>query len=148
LESKDHQAPNFVEELPTFTIPSEGPSISEGDSAGNATKDWSFDLPEMALSSSSDFEFPAEVLESPESGGKNLAKPTESRNQSTPAPLINDMSVPKPDIVESRSSVAQASAAPLVKSTEPKLDASKALVPANHDFDQRLLDDVIKNYGD
>jgi len=29
-----------------------------------------------------------------------------------------------------------------------KLDVSKALVPAGCDYDQRLLDEVIKNYGD
>jgi hypothetical protein len=146
--SEDRPSPTFDEELPTFTIPNEATSISEDHSDGNVTKDWSFDLPETALSSSSDFEFPPEVLESPKSVGKSLAQPTESRNKSTTTSSINDLPGRKPRIVQDQSAVEHPPAAPVVKSAEPKLDPSKALVPANHEFDQRLLDDVIKNYGD
>ena len=56
----------------------------------------------------------------------------------------------KTNVIEAKAAAAAQAipVQPVPKKSAAMLDESKALVPANHDFDQRLLEDVIKNYGD
>ncbi|MGH7888186.1 MAG: hypothetical protein ACREPG_09985, partial [Candidatus Binatia bacterium] len=96
------------------------------------------------------FEFPAEFVDSPEPVSKHPAKakfPAAERPIST---TITQTPRIRPNTIEAKAAVAAQTIPPkpAPKITETKLDDSKALVPTNHDFDQRLLEDVIKNYGD
>jgi hypothetical protein len=145
-------------EPPTFTIPNEAIIASNEPRSGAQAKDWSFDASELTLSEAEassapiNFEFPLESVDVPKPAGQVPAKtkpappeasPTATPITATPTKKFNAAEakppVTTPDIPPPK---------PAPKKPETQLDASKALVPAHHDFDQRLLDDVIRNYGD
>ncbi len=135
----------------SLTIPNETITASRDDQGGGQAKDWSFDLDETVLTSSElfttpiNFEFPPETLDDPEPVAKNVSK-----SKLPPTATITKTPANKTKVIEARAAVtAQAiPGQPAPKNAEAELDESKALVPANHVFDQRLLEDVIKNYGD
>jgi hypothetical protein len=145
-----------AEEPPMFTIPDETLVESDDAPAGQA-KDWSFDPRELTLNTTEassapiNFEFPAEAADEPKPVIKNSAKikpsPAESSSAApTTTPASNTYQTVQAKTAATARDIPGPKPAPA--KPEAKLDASKALVPANHDFDQRLLDDVIKNYGD
>lgn len=150
-----HETFTTEEEPPSFTIPNETIAASQDDQVGAHTKDWSFDLHETVTSSESfttpiNFVFPAETVVDPESLSKSFSKTKLPHSEPLPTATIAKTPPNKPTAIEAKAAVtAQAAAAkPAPEKAETRLDESKALVPANHDFDQRLLEDVIKNYGD
>jgi len=130
-------------ELPAFMIPSERFAASEAPNLSGSTRDWTFDPPEAALTQVRDFEFPEDSPAAPELIGQTAAQ--RDRFQAEPA---LDQSI-SDNVAEGRARLArQVAPVRAARSEETKLDESKALVPAQYDFDQRLLEDVIKNYGD
>ena len=143
-------------EPPSFTIPIEPIVAFQDDQVGGQHQDWSFDLHDSTLASSEtftapiNFEFPAENLANEEPVAKNFSKPKLARAKPPTSATVTPTPRHQPSAIE-----AKAAAAPRVVPAQPapekaavRLDESKALVLANHDFDQRLMEDVIKNYGD
>lgn len=134
----------------SFTIPSDAVTGSIAMVLNGRGKDWSFDAEDANLSQSETFtkppafEFPAETI-----GDPKFAENSKSVG------VFKQVVAPKPLPISS-GAAAQRTDSPepiantrsVEKSPEQKLDDSKALVPANHNFDQRLLEDVIKSYGD
>jgi len=156
IAPRAHELMSNEEEPLSFTIPNETIAASQDDQVGGQTKDWSFDLHETALTSSEsftapiNFEFPAEPVDVQEPIVKNFSKSKLPRTEPPPSATVSQTPINKPNAPDAKTVVAaQATPAkPAPKRSEARLDESKALVPANHDFDQRLLADVIKNYGD
>jgi hypothetical protein len=126
------------------------------DQDGNRPTDWTFDLGEAA---------PAAGETS--SALVNFDFPDEKSIDQKPAPTDSSTIISSPPaltLFEAPPSIASASPSsetgePLASednlgmktAAEPakaKLDGSKARKPDDSDFDQRLLDDLIKNYGD
>jgi hypothetical protein len=144
------------EEPPSFTIPNEAIAASQDDQFGGQTEDWSFDLHETALTSSESFTtpinfvFPAETVVDPEPLANSFSKTKLPHSEPPPSATITKTPPDKPTAMEAKAAVtAQAvPAKPAAEKAETRLNESKALVPANHDFDQRLMEEVIKNYGD
>ena len=157
IAPRAHDTFTTKEQPSSFTIPNETIAASQDDQVGGQTKDWSFDLHEPGLTSSEpftapiNFEFPAESVDDLEPVSKNASKSKLPATEPRPtATITKTSSNDKTNVIEAKASVtAQAiPVAPAPKKSAPKLDESKALVSANHAFDQRLLEDVIKNYGD
>jgi hypothetical protein len=131
--------------------------VETSDAPTGQAKDWSFDPRELTLNAAEassapiNFEFPAETADDPKPVIQNSAKIKPSPAEpSSAAPTTPPASNKSQAVWAKAAATARDTPGPKPESTKPetKLDASKALVPANHDFDQRLLDDVIKNYGD
>jgi hypothetical protein len=114
----------------------------------NRPADWTFDFNETPAEPL-DFEFPVETETKrenphPDSPSKNLepAMDSESVEASNAGDAgLSDRKVKAPANLEQ-----PPSRKPLTERAVTKIDESKALVPIY--FDQRLLEDVIKNYGD
>src|SRR5262245_9468579 len=156
LASKSAEPLAPANEPPNFTIPNETITALKDGHVGGQAKDWSFDLHETAGAASEtstasiNFEFPAESFEGakPEAKAEPKAKSshTEAPSVSTAAKTALNKSADGEPQGNSAAEVNPGRPAP--KKSPAKLENSKALVPANYDFDQRLLEDVIKNYGD
>ena len=130
--------------------PSKQTFPSNNDQAFNRPTDWTFDFNDPPAASI-DFEFPQETLSAAQtplssSPTKNLSEPKHSTKTVANAALharLHDGAAKPPAAAQLR--------VPAKASGERAaitLAQSKALVLTRHDFDQRLLADVIKNYGD
>ncbi len=150
------KAPLPFEELPSFTIPTETIAGSQDNPVGGRAKDWSFDRPEAALTSSGsftesiDFEFPDETTHDPK---PPRDKTTKTKSAQTGPSFTAPISQASPNT----SKTTETNVAVTAQATPPKqapegaavrLAESKALVPTKQDIDQRLLEAVIRNYGD
>jgi len=154
--SRAHSARTTKNEPSSFTIPNESIAAIQDNQVGDQTKDWSFDLHEAVPISADtftapvNFEFPLDSVEDLEPVSKNVSnsKPPPVAAQSSAR--VTKTPPDSPKVFETKASVSAQAIPAKSAPTKPEvdLDESKALVPANRDFDQRLLADVIKNYGD
>jgi len=135
---------------PSMEIPS-----AEIDLADAAASDWTFESNEgsatlaEASSASVNFEFPDKTPSHQE-----VTQP----NQSPTPPLRPGVRSTNETVSPARATADAPGTKRFVEKDLPvsaphayqpaKLDESRALVPSGYDFDQRLLDDLIKNYGD
>jgi hypothetical protein len=116
----------------------------------NRPPDWTFDFDETPAEPL-DFEFPAETSNRqeprlPKSPSKNINPANLSEKAQAGTALDADLTGRK---AKTSAHVDQRQAKkPLAEKALAKLDESRALVPTNHDYDHRLLAEVIKNYGD
>jgi hypothetical protein len=116
----------------------------------NRPPDWTFDFDETPAEPL-DFEFPAETSNRqeprlPKSPSKSVNPANLSEKAQAGTALDADLTGRK---AKTSAHVDQRQAKkPLAEKALAKLDESRALVPTNHDYDHRLLAEVIKNYGD
>ncbi len=156
IAAKTNEKTSPEQEQPSLTIPNEKIAASPDDQVSGQPNDWSFDLHEAALTASEtltapiNFEFPPETVEDQEHLSKRFSKTKLPHTDPAPTATITQTPRNKPRAIESKAVVAAQAipAKPSPEKSETRLDESKALVPANHDFDQRLLEAVIKDYGD
>jgi len=144
------------EERPSFTIPSESIAVPKDDPLDGHVIEWSFDRHETfpvsseTLTGPINFEFPLETVEDQEPIAMGFSSPKIPQTEPPPAATVTQAPRQKPSAIEAKPVLAARAipAKPAAEKSVARLDESKALVLANHDFDQRLIEDVIKNYGD
>jgi len=156
MTPKANKTPLASEELPSFTIPNETIAAFQDGQVDGQAKDWSFDGHESALTSSEnftapiDFEFPDETVDDLEHASEKVAKTKLPRSGTAPTATIRQTLPNIPNAMETKAGgTAQAiPAKPAPEKSPARLAESKSLVPANQGIDHRLLEDVIRNYGD
>jgi hypothetical protein len=129
---------------------------SQADQLAGQANDWSFDRQDTVLTSAEtltapiNFEFPPETVEDQKPVSKNSSTPKIPHPEPQPFVMVTQAARIKPSESEAQAAPAARAipAQPAPEKTAARLDESKALVLANHDFDQRLMEDVIKTYGD
>jgi len=144
------------EEPPSFTIPTESIAIPKDLPLDGQAKEWSFDLHETfpaaseTLTGPINFEFPPETVEDQEPVAKSFSTPKILQTEPPPSVTVTQAPRQKPSAIEAKPVLAARAipAKPAAEKSAARVNESKALVLANHDFDQRLIEDVIKNYGD
>ncbi len=146
--AKEMESSSGASSQPTFP--------SKVDTPVHHTTDLTFDFDEGPISSEAspariDFEFPAETLsveETPlaKSSIKTLRQPKHPANaEARPAPRAQLYEVEEKPPLSTQTRIAKKSSG---KKALTNLEESRALVPTTYDFDHRLLEAVIKNYGD
>jgi hypothetical protein len=144
------------EERPSFTIPNESIAVPQDLPLDGHAKEWSFDLHESFPASSEtltgpiNFEFPLETVEDHDPVATGFSTPKLPQTEPPPSVTITQAPRQKPSAIETKPvlAVRVIPAKPAADKSAARFDDSKALVLAGHDFDQRLIDDVIKHYGD
>jgi hypothetical protein len=144
------------EERPSFNIPNESIVVPRDLPLDGHAKEWSFDLHETfpafseTLTGPINFEFPLETVEDHDPVATDVSTPKLPQTEPPPSVTITQAPRQKPSAIDAKPvlAVRVIPAKPAADKSAARFDDSKALVLTGHDFDQRLIDDVIKNYGD